>query len=134
MGARLSYAKVIDRDLFFKLGAKVHPGLDNDVILPDEPGKAGVFLVIRGWVNDHGTFTEQWRIEGPAGGVVYESLPRELHLATPQHIERLEDEIADLEFDYASDDYAVVFVLDESEVARVRFSVKFPQQEAAGRR
>lgn len=123
MGARLYYAKVVDRELFYTRGARIHPGLPNEVVLLDEPGPAGAFLVMRGWGDDHGTFTEQWRIEGPAGGVVYQSAPRELHLATRTHLERLEDEIADLEFDYAADDYNVVFTLDDHEVARVRFSV-----------
>jgi hypothetical protein len=38
-------------------------------------------------------------------------------------VERLEDEIADLDLDAASDDYHVIFTLDENEVARVRFPV-----------
>ena len=124
MGARLQYAKVIDRELFYARGAKVHPGLENEVILEGEPGKAGAFLVLRAWTNDHGTFTEQWRIEDPGGAVVYESVARELHLATPNHVERLEDELADLELEYAADDYTVVLRLDERTVARVRFRVK----------
>jgi len=124
MGARLQYAKVIDKELFYARGAKVHPGLENDVILEAEPGKAGAFLVLRAWSHDHGTFTEEWRIEDAGGAVVYKSLPRELHLATPTHVERLEDEIADLELEYAADDYTVVFRLDEREVARVRFRVR----------
>ncbi len=127
MGARLIYAKVIDRALFYIRGGKVHPGLENQVVVEGEPGKAGAFLVLRGWTDDHGTFTEEWSIEGPGGTVVYESLPRELHLATKSHVERLEDEVADLEFDYASDDYSVVFRLDEREVARVRFAVRAPE-------
>ena len=126
MSARLQYAKVVDREVFFTRGGKVHPGLENCVMLNDEPGLAGAFLVMRGWTHDHGTFTEQWRIESPGGKVMYESLPRELHLATGQHVEKLEDEVADLDFEYASDDYSVVFVLDDSEAARVRFPVKGP--------
>jgi hypothetical protein len=124
VGAQLRYAKVIDRELFYVRGGKVHPGLENEVILEGEPGKAGAFLVLRAWSNDHGTFTEEWRIEDPAGAVVYESLPREVHLATPSHVERLEDELADLEFDYAADDYTVAFRLDERAVARVRFRIR----------
>ena len=124
MGARLQYAKVIDRELFFARGGKVHPGLDNAVVVPDEPGSAAAFLVLRAWSDDHGTFTEQWRIESPGGGVLYESAPRELHMPTEAHVERLEDEVADLWFEYASDGYAVVFVLDEHEVARVSFPVR----------
>ena len=126
MGARLQYAKVVDRDWFFKHGGKLHPGLRNCVLLNDEPGSAGAFLVMRGWTQAHGTFTEQWRIETPGGKVVYESLPRELHLATPQHVEKLEDEVADLDFDYAADDYKVVFVIDDSVSARVTFPVRGP--------
>jgi hypothetical protein len=126
LGARLQYAKVVDREVFYNHGAKVHPGLENRVVINDEPGRAGAFLVMRGWTDDHGTFTEQWRIETPGGRVVYESLPRELHLATTQHVEKLEDEVADLEFEYASDDYNVVFVLDDAEVARAKFPVQSP--------
>jgi hypothetical protein len=126
MGARLQYAKVIDREMYFDRGGRVQPGLDNHVVLRDDPGVAGAFLVLRGWSHDHGTFTEQWRIEGPGGGVVYESLPRELHLATTSHVEKLEDEVADLEFPYSSDAYRVVFTLDESEVASMNFRVTSP--------
>jgi hypothetical protein len=55
---------------------------------------------------------------------VYESLPRELHLATKAHVEKLEDEVADLDFQYSSDDYQCIFLLDEQEVARTRFIVR----------
>ncbi len=123
MGARLLYGKVIDRELFYKRGAKVHPGLENAVVMNEEPGKAGAFLVLRAWTDDHGTFTEQWRIETPGGRVVYQSTPRELHLATNSHIERLEDEVAELELEFAADDYNLVLDLDEREVARVSFPV-----------
>lgn len=123
MGARLEYAKVIDREIFITSGGRVHPGLENRVVLKEAPGAAGAFLVLRGWGDDHGTFTEQWRIVGSGGGLVYESLPRELHLATEGHVERLEDELVDLEFEYPADDYNVVFLLDEREVARVTFPV-----------
>lgn len=124
MGARLVYAKVIDRKLFFVKGGKLHPGLDNEVLLNEEPGVAGAFLVMRGWSDDHGSVTEQWRIEGPGGLHIYESIPRELHLATEAHTERLEDEVADLKVDVASDDYHLVLSLDEEEVARIRFVVR----------
>ena len=127
MGARLQYAKVVDRELFFTRGGKLHPGLESCVRLDDAPGQAGAFLVMRGWTDDHGTFTEQWRIETPGGRVVYESLPRELHLATATHVEKLEDEVADLDFEYAADDYNVVFVLDDSIAARVTFPVQVPE-------
>ncbi|HEU4480632.1 MAG TPA: hypothetical protein VFS18_02000 [Actinomycetota bacterium] len=124
MGAKLRYAKVIDKELFYNKGAKISPGLENEVVLADEPGNAASFLVLRGWSDDHGTFTEQWRIEGPGGGKVFESTPRELHLATQTHIERLEDEVSELEFQYSSDDYEIVFVLDDVDVARTRFTVR----------
>ena len=124
MSARLQYAKVIDRELFYKKGAKIHPGLENQVVLQDEPGRAGAFLVLRGWTADHGTFTEQWRLLGSGGGVLYESTPREIHLSTKGHVERLEDEVADLDFQYASDDYEIAFVIDDQEVARTKFHVR----------
>jgi hypothetical protein len=131
MGARLVYAKVIDREAFLIRGGKVHPGLENEVVVQSEPGEAGAFLVLRAWSNDHGTFTEQWRIEAPGGLTVYESLPRELHLATEGHTERLEDELSNIEFDFTADDYLAVFLLDEMEVARVRFPVKLAAEEPA---
>jgi hypothetical protein len=124
MGARLVYAKVIDRELFLTRGGKIHPGLENEVIIRTEPGQAGAFMVLRAWTEDHGSFTEQWRIEAPEGQTLYESLARELHLATETHTEKLEDELADIEFEFAADDYLAVFLLDEMEVARVRFPVK----------
>lgn len=124
MGARLQYAKVIDRALFFGKGGKVHPGLDNEVLLLGEDGKSGAFLVLRAWTDDHGSFTEQWRLEAPGGIVIYESTPRELHLATPGHVEKLEDEVADLEFEFESDAYNAVFFLDDREVARATFPVR----------
>ena len=124
MGAKLHFAKVIDRQVFYNKGGRVHPGLENEVLVPDEPGTAGAFLVIRGWGDDHGSFTEQWRIEEPEGRTIYESMPREIHVATNGHVERLEDEVADLEFDFAADGYTVVFLLDEREVARASFEVK----------
>jgi hypothetical protein len=132
MGARLVYAKVVDRELFLIRGGKVHPALESEVLVQDEPGLGAVFLVLRAWTDDHGSFTEQWRIEAPGGLIVYESLPRELHLATKDHVERLEDELADLEFDFAADDYHAIFLLDEMEVARVRFRVQRAAREGTG--
>ncbi len=123
MGARLVYAKVIDKEIFYNKGGRVSPGLENEVRLLDEDGQAGAFLVLRAWTDDRGSFTEQWRIEAPGGLVVYESLPRELHLATPTHVEKLEDEVVDLEFGFESDDYNAVFLLDDMEVARATFPV-----------
>jgi hypothetical protein len=124
MGARLQYAKVIDRELFYARGGRVHPKLENSVVLQDEPGIAGAFLVLRAWTGDHGSFTERWTIRSPGGATVYEGLPREVHLATESHVERLEDEVAELELEYSADDYVVVFTLDDREVARVTFPVR----------
>ena len=123
MGARLQYAKVIDRQLFVERGGRVHPKLENEVVLNGEPGVAGAFLVLRAWTDDHGTFTEAWRVESPAGTTLYSGVPRELHLATASYVERLEDEVADLRLEFAADDYTVVFSLDDLEVARVDFPV-----------
>lgn len=124
MGARLRYAKVVDRERFYIKGGKVHAGLDNEVVVQEEPGKAAAFLVLRAWCDDHGTMTEQWRILSPGGSVIYESLPREIHLATEDHVEKLEDEVADLDIEYAADDYMVVFSIDGREVARVDFPIR----------
>ena len=129
MGARLQYAKVVDRERFYKQGARVHPSLVNAVLLHDEPGRANVFLVLRAWTDDHGTFTEHWRIESPGGRVVYQSTPREIHLATTNHVEKLEDEVADLVVDFAADDYTVVFFLYDRLVARATFAVRSPQEQ-----
>jgi hypothetical protein len=128
MGARLLYGKVIDRSLFLDKGGKVHPALENKVVIQEAPGAAAVFLVLRAWSEDHGTFTEQWRLETPGGALVYESVPREIHLATETHVERLDDEVSDLELQYTADDYNVVFSLDEMEVARVSFPVELETQ------
>jgi hypothetical protein len=131
MGARLAYAKVIDRELFFvKEQGRLHPSMENQVVLNGEPGVAGAFLVLRGWGDDHGTFTEQWTLTGPGGQTLYESLSREIHIPTHGHVERLEDEVSDLDLDSHSDDYHVTFTLDEEEVARVRFHVRPPNNGA----
>lgn len=124
MGARLMYAKVVDRQRFMIRGGKIHPGLDNEVLINEEPGRVAAFLVLRAWSEERGTFTEQWRLESPVGSKLYTSTPRELHLATESHVERLEDEIADLEIEYAAEDYCVVFQLDDREVARVDFPIR----------
>jgi hypothetical protein len=124
MGARLSYAKVIDSNDFLVRGSKLHPGLSNLVTVRREPGVAGPFRVMRAWFKGHGTFTEQWRIKDPGGLSIYESVPREVHLPTREHTERLEDEVSDLQIEYAADGYEVVFSLDEEEVARVHFPVR----------
>jgi hypothetical protein len=124
MGARLLYAKVVDRERFMIRGGKIHPGLDNEVLVNDEPGRAAAFLVLRAWSEERGTFTEQWRVESPGGSTLYSSTPRELHIASESHVERLEDEVVDLQIEYAADDYCVVFILDDREVARVDFPIR----------
>ena len=131
MKASLRYSKVIDRASFITRGGKVHPGLPNGVLLKDEPGPSLAFMVLRAWSDHHGTFTEQWRIEGSGGGLVYESVPRELHIATESHVEHLEDEIVDLEFQYSADDYSVVFTLDEQDIVRMTFPVKLMNGDGA---
>lgn len=122
MGARLRYAKVIDRELFYARGGRLHPGLNSRVLLDRRLGRAAAFLVLRGWSDDHGSFTEGWRIESPGGVTIYEGQPREVHLPSETHIERLEDEVYDLRLDDEGD-YEVVFTLDDNEVARVSFPV-----------
>ena len=129
MGARLQYAKVIDRQLFYERGGRVHPKLESEVVVREEPGTAGAFLVLRGWTGDHGSFTERWAIRSPGSATLYTSVPRELHLATESHVERLEDEVADLEVDAAAEDYELVLFLDDREIARARFEVKVAGSE-----
>lgn len=125
MGARLVYAKVIDREVFYvKERGRIHPSLENSVVIDGERGTAGAFLVLRGWGDDNGSFTERWRLQGPGGETLYESIPREVHLPTASHVEKLEDEVADLDLPTDGDDYHVVFELDEQEVGRVRFAVR----------
>ena len=128
MGARLKYAKVIDRQLYFEKGGRVQPGLENQILLPEEPGVAAAFLVLRGWSDDHGTCTESWKLVTPGGTALYESTSREIHLATKEHIEKLEDEVADLKVEYATDDYEVVFSLDGREVARATVPVRVTEE------
>lgn len=133
MRARLVYAKVVDREMFMSRGSKISPHLHNGVmLLSPDPGAAASFLVMRAWTDHHGTFTEQWRIEGSGGGLVYESIPRELHIASAGHIEHLEDEVADLEFQYVADNYNAVFFLDDQEMARVTFPVRAPGEPDEG--
>lgn len=124
MGARLVYAKVIDREVFYvNERGRLHPSLENRVVFDESRGVAGAFLVLRGWTDDHGSFTEQWRLRSPGGETLYESIPREIHLPTAGHIEKLEDEVADLDLP-DGDGYHIAFELDEQEVARVRFDVR----------
>lgn len=124
MGVRLAYAKVIDRQLFYDKGGNLHPKLDNIVVLQKEPGPAGAFLVFRGWADDHGSFTEQFRIKEPEGRTIYTSSSREVPMPSRDHTERLEDEVADLELEFAGEGYLVIFYVDDREVASVTFDVK----------
>jgi hypothetical protein len=124
VGARLQYAKVLDQYFFYREGGRVHPGLPNRVVIPHNGGPAAAFLVLRAWSDDHGTFTEQWRIEGPDGSIVYRSVPREIHMPTRAHTERLWDEITDLDLGGVDGLYRAVFTLDDYEVARVDFPVQ----------
>ena len=120
MGVRLKYAKVVDRELFLAQGGNINPGLDNRVqLLGEAPAKAGVFEIHRNWYDLSGAFTESWRIIDPHGRTLYTGLDREVIDANHD----LVDEVVDLEFEYADDDYAVVFNVDEREVARVAFTV-----------
>src|SRR3712207_3448829 len=111
MGARLAYATVIDRQRFYEKGGNLHPKLENEVLLQDEPDKAGAFLVFRGWGHDRGTFTERWSIKEREGRTIFESSRREIHSGSESHTERLEDEVAELEREFTADDYEVVFFL-----------------------
>jgi hypothetical protein len=124
VGARLQYAKVLDQYYFYREGGRVHPGLPNKVVVPHHGGPAAAFLVLRAWSDDHGTFTEQWRIEAPDGSIVYQSVPREIHMPTRGHTERLRDEVTDLDLGAADGTYRAVFSLDDYIVARVDFGVQ----------
>lgn len=134
MGARLQYAKVLDQYFFYREGGRVHPGLPNKVVIPHNGGPAAAFLVLRAWSDDHGTFTEQWRIEGPDGAIVYQSVPREIHMPTRSHTERLQDEVSDLDLGAVEGVYRAIFSLDDYEVARVDFPVQLSEAALGGRR
>ena len=88
LGARLHYAKVVDRQKFMLQGGRIHPGLQNEVMLLDEPGKAAVFLIMRAWGDDHGSFTEQWRIESPGGTILYEKRTARIYTCPPNNTSR----------------------------------------------
>ena len=134
MGARLQYAKVLDQYFFYREGGRVHPGLPNKVVIPHNGGPAAAFLVLRAWSDDHGTFTEQWRIEGPDGSIVYQSVPREIHMPTRSHTERLQDEVSDLDLGADEGVYRAIFSLDDYEVARVDFPVQLSEAALGGQR
>lgn len=120
MGARLKFAKVVDRDLFLRTGAEVTPGTENRVqLLSEAPAKAGSFMVRREWYDVDGAFTESWGIRDPHGRTLYQGLDREVVGGNQE----LVDEIDDLLFEYADNGYQLVLSVDDREVARVDFDV-----------
>ena len=120
MGARLKFAKVVDRDLFLRTGAQVTPGLDNRVELVGEaPAKAAGFMVRREWYDVEGAFTESWSIQDPHGRTVYTGLDREVVGGNSE----LVDELDDVLFEYADSGYQLVLEIDGREVARANFEV-----------
>ncbi len=120
MGARLKFAKVVDRDLFLRTGAEVTPGLDNRVeLLGEAPAKAAGFMVRREWYDVEGAFTESWSIRDPHGRTVYQGLDREIIGGNTEQV----DELDDVLFEYADSGYQLVLSVDGREVARVDFDV-----------
>ena len=120
MGARLKFAKVVDRDLFLRTGAEVTPGLDSRVeLLSEAPAKAAGFMVRREWYDVEGAFTEGWTIRDPHGRTLYQGLEREVVGGNQE----LVDEIDDLLFEYADSGYQLVLEVDGREVARADFDV-----------
>ena len=120
MGARLKFAKVVDRDRFMRTGGEIRPGLENRVeLLGTAPAKSAGFAVRREWYDVEGAFTESWAIQDPHGRTVYEGLDREVVGGNSE----LVDEIDDLLFEYADSGYQLVLSIDEREVARVDFDV-----------
>lgn len=120
MGARLKFAKVVDRDLFLRTGSEIRPGLENRVILHDAaPAKSAGFAVRREWYDADGAFTESWAIQDPHGRTIHEGLDREVVGGNNE----LVDEIDDLLFEYADSGYQLVLSIDDREVARVDFDV-----------
>ena len=120
MGARLKFAKVVDRDLFLRTGAQVTPGLDNRVeLLGEAPAKAAGFMVRREWYDVDGAFTESWAIQDPHGRTVYSGLDREVIGGNTE----LVDELDDVLFEYADSNYQLVLSVDGREVARAAFDV-----------
>ena len=120
MGARLKFAKVVDRDLFLRTGAEVTPGLDNRIELHGEaPAKAAGFMIRREWYDVDGAFTESWSIQDPHGRTVYQGLDREVIGGNQE----LVDELDDVLFEYADSGYQLVLSVDEREVARADFDV-----------
>jgi hypothetical protein len=124
MGARLKYAKVVDRDLFMRTGATIKPGLDNRVELTGSaPAVAAGFTVIRNWYNVDGPFTESWRLVDPHGQTVHQGLDREVLTGNQDVV----DEIDEQQFEYADSGYQLVLEVDGREVARADFDVVEPQ-------
>lgn len=120
MGARLKFAKVVDRERFLRTGAEVRPGMENRVeLLGAAPAKSAGFAVRREWYDVEGAFTESWSIQDPHGRTVYEGLDREVVGGNRE----LVDEIDDLLFEYADSGYQLVLSVDGREVARVDFDV-----------
>jgi hypothetical protein len=114
---------VVDRDTFLRQGGEVRPGLDSEVRLlgdPEvDPVPAAPFLVLRGWAEAEGAFTETWRILDPHGRTMHEPVEREV-LPTETDIS---DEVPDQRFEYADDGYQLVLEVDEREIARASFRV-----------
>lgn len=126
MGARLKYAKVVDRDLFLRKGGEITPGLENRVQLHGEPpAKADGFTVRRQWYDVEGAFTESWRLVDPHGRTVHEGLDREVVGGNDE----LVDDVDDILFEYADSGYQLVFSIDDREVARVDFNVVEPADD-----
>ena len=120
MGARLKYAKVIDKELFMRTGSAIKPSLENRVqLLGEAPAKARAFEVHRNWYDFNGSFTETWRIQDPHGRTLYEGLEREV---VDDNMD-IVDEVVDVEFDYADTGYQLVLEVDGREVARADFEV-----------
>ncbi len=120
MGARLKYAKVVDRDRFLRTGAQITPGLENRVeLLSEAPAKAASFGVHREWYDVDGSFTESWAIVDPHGRTVYAGVDREVTGGNQE----LVDELDDVMFEYADSGYQLVLSIDGREVARVDFDV-----------
>lgn len=120
MGATLRYAKVVDRTSFINSGGAIRPGLPSEVRLPDgEPGTADPFYVLRAWDDVDAAFTETWRLVEPEGRTLRTSPPREVLAAHGD----LSDEVDDAVFEFAADGYTLVLEVDDTEVARVDFSV-----------
>ena len=120
MGARLKFAKVVDRDLFLRTGAEVTPGLANRVeLLGKAPTKAAGFMVRREWYDVEGAFTESWTLRDPHGRTVYQGLDREIIGGNTEQV----DELDDVLFEYADSGYQLVLEVDGREVARADFDV-----------